>query len=394
MHALGTAFLSLALTSAAVVASPAGATPARAIERHDRAITVVEVSRANSGAPMDLSERGHVVFTEASTGASDHRAVEWYRGETIELTPDEWEADTLPTAVNRRGQAVGARLDDGGGFVWSDGITTPLTGESGTVVSAIDIDDRGRILANERAVDTFTYRAMVLDGRRTVRSPLLPNGEPMLAIEMNNHRQVIGHSNGEPASFFWPVDQPPVELVAPAAYRSQALEINDRGTVLLVGMMDDGFDKLYLWRRGELTDLGLGGNLSFSFRLREQAADQLNERDEVAGTLWTASGETRAFLWSDGELRVLGTLGGEMSRANGINDRGEVVGESQTASGEVHAFLWRDGVMTDIGTMFENPDESYATAINNRGQIAGVRYFRTPDRRNERVVLWETRGRR
>jgi probable HAF family extracellular repeat protein len=36
----------------------------------------------------------------------------------------------------------------------------------------------------------------------------------------------------------------------------------------------------------------------------------------------------------------LGTLGGNFSIAFGINDLGQVVGYSSTASGETRAFLW------------------------------------------------------
>jgi len=82
----------------------------------------------------------------------------------------------------------------------------------------------------------------------------------------------------------------------------------------------------------------------------------------------------------------LGTLGGPFSRANAINNQGQIAGGSLTAipdptnpgSTEVHPFLWQNGVMTDLGTL-GGPDASYdfsgnvvgATGINERGQISG-----------------------
>ena len=57
------------------------------------------------------------------------------------------------------------------------------------------------------------------------------------------------------------------------------------------------------------------------------------------------------FVWQDGKMTDLGTLGGRSSRPRAINERGQVVGESVTASGETHPFLWQNGKMTDLGTL-------------------------------------------
>jgi probable HAF family extracellular repeat protein len=146
---------------------------------------------------------------------------------------------------------------------------------------------------------------------------------------------------------------------------------------------------MFVWRRGTVTDLGtLGGPNTGVLDQRIAPADKLNERGQVAGTSETASGALHAFLWSDGRMQDLGTLGGTESRAYGINDRGEVVGESLTASGETHAFLWRDGAMIDLGTILGERVQSYAVAINNRGQVVGVRSF--AGQYESYAVLWET----
>jgi probable HAF family extracellular repeat protein len=69
----------------------------------------------------------------------------------------------------------------------------------------------------------------------------------------------------------------------------------------------------------------------------------------------------------------LGSLGGERTSANGINNSGQVVGGSEIdyTTGNTHAFLYSDGTMKDLGTLPGYP-WSYATAINDLGQIVGT----------------------
>ena len=47
----------------------------------------------------------------------------------------------------------------------------------------------------------------------------------------------------------------------------------------------------------------------------------------------------------------LGTLGGDSSDGYAINDSGQVAGFSDTSADEFHAFLYSDGVMQDLGTL-------------------------------------------
>jgi uncharacterized membrane protein len=89
----------------------------------------------------------------------------------------------------------------------------------------------------------------------------------------------------------------------------------------------------------------------------------------------------------------LGTLGGANSSINwnGINDPGEAVGMSETAAldpngedicffGTHHVclpFLWKDGVMTALPTV--GGVNGQASAINNKGQVAGYAENGTAD---------------
>jgi probable HAF family extracellular repeat protein len=111
--------------------------------------------------------------------------------------------------------------------------------------------------------------------------------------------------------------------------------------------------------------------------------DQLLDPFSVSLSANLVAGTDRISI---GELNLeLGTLGGKNSSINwnGINDRGEAVGMSETSvpdpNGEdvcgfgTHLtclpFLWKNGVMIGLPTVGGNNGQ--ASAINNRGQVAG-----------------------
>jgi probable HAF family extracellular repeat protein len=75
----------------------------------------------------------------------------------------------------------------------------------------------------------------------------------------------------------------------------------------------------------------------------------------------------------------LGTLGGSLSIAFGINDRGFVEGFS-TVPGDasLHAFVWHDGVMVDLRTL-GGPNSQAIFGPNESVQVAGVSETSTPD---------------
>jgi len=130
-------------------------------------------------------------------------------------------------------------------------------------------------------------------------------------------------------------------------------------------------------------NLGLlnGGNFS--------EARAVNDSDQVAGLASTngLSGN-HAFLYDNGQLTDLGTLGGSTSRADAINGVGDVVGEADT-NVETHAFLYSGGPMLDINSLTITGASGYkfseAFGINDAGQIVGLCF--TPSQTTHAFLL-------
>ena len=134
-----------------------------------------------------------------------------------------------------------------------------------------------------------------------------------------------------------------------------------------------------------IIDLGtLGGPVSIAYGI--------NDVGQIVGTSATASGTSHAFLWSNGTMTDLGSLGSTgPSDGRGINNHGQVVGGTVAAnSSQYHAFLWDNGNMSDLGTL---PGYNYSIAlgINDAGQVVGYS-FTAPTQAGpmtSRAFLWD-----
>jgi len=139
--------------------------------------------------------------------------------------------------------------------------------------------------------------------------------------------------------------------------------------------------------RYTITDLGTleGGTFSQSF--------SINRYGLVSGSSNLADGNQHATLWLE-KLKVdIGVpgLGGPNSIAFGDNDGFQSDGEAETSTPDPNGedfcgfgthltclpFLWQDGEMIQLPTLGGN--NGVAMAISNRGQLAGFAENSTPD---------------
>jgi probable HAF family extracellular repeat protein len=126
-----------------------------------------------------------------------------------------------------------------------------------------------------------------------------------------------------------------------------------------------------------LQDLGgTGSNFAYAISNIGQIAGQVGIGDGVP---------FYAAVWQDGArgaVTSLGTLPGDFSSfATGINNRGQVVGNDfDSTFNWAHGFIWQHGVMTDLNTLIPADSNLFiisASNINDRGQISGMATVQT-----------------
>ena len=97
---------------------------------------------------------------------------------------------------------------------------------------------------------------------------------------------------------------------------------------------------------------------------------------------------SHAFRWHDGNRIDLGALVESLSsQANWLSPNGLIVGLSENGEidplvpgfPEFHAVLWRDRKISDLGTLPEGGYESWANAVNSKGQVIGWATTTVPD---------------
>src|SRR5215472_15161425 len=230
-------------------------------------------------------------------------------------------------------------------FRWSNAVMTdlgalPLNNNS----TAGSINARGWATGQSQSatIDPVLgfpeYRAVLWKDNQILDLGTLPGGTESIGIYVNNAGQVIGFSANsaisDPIGFF-------------------------------------GQNHTFLWQNGEMLDIGtLGGNDTFA-----GAACSNPPAGVVVGGSSTSSiinpntglPTVDPFLWHNGKMIDLGTIGGTNGYGQCANSRLQIIGQSSVAASPTacnfpfveaedaapgcHATFWENGVLTDLGTL-------------------------------------------
>ncbi len=230
-----------------------------------------------------------------------------------------------------------------------------------------------------------------------------PPGQPYFVTNNGMVSGAATAANGAMHAVFWYKGQK-IDIGAPGlgGPNSTALGVNERGQFVgeaessapnsedfcgfnAYGFPSDTACLPFLWQNGVMTKLPtLGG--------ANGIANTINNRGDVVGN---AENDTKdpgcpvfqfkPVIWENGKIQPLPTYAGDpVGAALAINDNGQAVGISGPCSAfnpnlglylvDAHALLWENGVVTDLGSLGGPAGTfggNHACAINNKGQVVG-----------------------
>jgi probable HAF family extracellular repeat protein len=219
-----------------------------------------------------------------------------------------------------------------------------------TVATGInDLDEvvgYSQLPGNTGAQNAFLYK----NGKLIDLDPN-PKDFASWATGINHYGQIAGYAANSQTTLAFLYQRGTLTSFGNPSVPSITSGINDSGDIVGTNIVNGNFVP-FLNQNGIITQLGT---------IASGQALAINNQKQIVGY----SG-SHAFLYQNGALIDLGTLGGTESQAYAINNLNQVVGLSFLASGERHAFLYENGVMKDLGGA-----GSVALGINDAGEIVG-----------------------
>lgn len=303
---------------------------------------------------------------------------------------------TQGNGINNPGDLVGNYTIAGAthGYLQSKGKFTTFDFPNSAFTGAYGISDGGDIVGRYRDAAGATHGYVYSGGTFTAID--IPGATQTAVSAINSVGDFAGRYTSGGVSHAFVMNAPSVSYritdlgTLPGGSFSQASQGNTENGVI-AGVSDVPGNKQHavLWQFGQIIDLagrGLGGPNSFAVGLnnRGTAVGQAETSEADAEDFCAYGSGLRCvpFLWQNGIMNQLPTLGGPNGTVSAINNSGTSVGAAQTPSRDPNcpaplfhdyqAAVWRRG--GQVKALRPLPGDSVGVAfwINDRGEVVGT----------------------
>ncbi len=247
---------------------------------------------------------------------------------------------------------------------------TDLGTLGGSETFADSINDLGQVVGMSRVADDTDNHAFFYDNG--VMQDLAPiNSGDIRAsfrLGLNNSGRIVSGVVTDDAYYPAIYDRQSGQtttlgsLGSTSGFTGVATAINNSGVAVGISYLSSGVRHGFVYRNGTMSDLGSLGGYSGALAINSAGA-------AVGFSSDSPDGFQRAVIWANNS--ILDISNGFESQARGINDFGNVVGETMTPAGNQEGFLWSNGSSENLGTLAPGRS-SEAFSINNEGNIVGT----------------------
>jgi uncharacterized membrane protein len=350
------------------------------------------ISASPSSTAAAINDRGQVVGLRESAATHRDRPALWKGcGGSRQILPYDAEKFAEATGINSRGQIVGSSREDGS-LLWTV-TATPLITRSGKPFAVSrtgnPVNERG-LVAGHTVGDEPRAAVFNLKTRSMRVLAAFPGATTTTATDVNEGGLVIGQvlfPGGPSRAFLWSTRTGRVTMLpAPGNVGSVANAINDRGTAV-----------------GQIATIGAvawNTRTGSRHRLDMDEAVGINDKGVIVGYRTKdlhVTPRVWPVIWTPGTSRLttLDPLAGdEIATPADINNAGAVVGISWSLIRDdtfVRPVLWKPGRAAPC-RLPETGVESFATAINDRGQIVGTEEAAIGSAGRQRPMVWNGCG--
>ena len=268
-------------------------------------------------------------------------------------------ASVQGSLVNANGTAVAVGCEHCGtgkqrnqAFVWQKGKRTALVYRGTSDINPVAIDTGGDVLGavGNRAVRWRKGKALLLGSF----SPQAMSSTGDL---------VVGWSSGGVAQAFLWHSGKLTALPGLGGSGTEAIAVNDSGTVVGSSMLPSGAEHAVVWRDGQPTDLGAPDGL-------DSTATFVSDNGTIFGLAFQGGSVAGVLEWKNGAMVDLGTFGAPAAQPIAMNAHGDVLVSTETPDQEsIGLRLLRDGKA--IPVKVPKLGHVYGTGLDNQDDVVG-----------------------